>query len=249
MTNRDLISNKFRRVKKMGYVRSHRTNNTGIGKTFEDLIGVTENNLAQPDFAGYEIKSHRDSAQSYVTLFTKCPSFPRGANSYLRNKFGIPYEDFPEIKQLHTSMFANKPNNFGGKYSFQLINDRKKRCIFIAVYSLRTKKMLDCSCGYSYDALNKVLKRKLKNLFYVSAQSKKDKNGKEAFYFDKAEIFEQPSITNFINLIDNGIIMFDIRIGAYKSGKYFGKTHDHGSGFRIKEKDLPKLYSWHQEVK
>ena len=36
--------------------------------------------------------------------------------------------------------------------------------------------------------------------------------------------------------------MLDIRIGVYKSGQYFGKTHDHGTGFRIKESDLECLY-------
>lgn len=37
--------------------------------------------------------------------------------------------------------------------------------------------------------------------------------------------------------------MYDIRIGAYGSGKKLGKPHDHGSGFRIKENNLVNLYS------
>ena len=37
--------------------------------------------------------------------------------------------------------------------------------------------------------------------------------------------------------------MIDIRIGSYKSGKNLGKTHDHGTGFRIKPEDLKNLYS------
>ena len=46
----------------------------------------------------------------------------------------------------------------------------------------------------------------------------------------------------FIEAINNGKIMLDIRIGVYKSGKHFGKNHDHGTGFRIKESDLECLY-------
>ena len=248
MKSKEFIIKKFREVKKKGYVKSHRKNNTGIGKTFEDCIGVKENNIDEPDLAGYEIKAHREVAQSYITLFTKKPSFPRGANAYLKDNFGTPYDDIPNQKKLHTSIFADKANTYADKYAFRLINDRKKKCIFIAVYSIKSKKMLDCSCGYTYDDIEAVLKKKMKNLFYVSAETKKDKNGIESFYFNKADIYESPSFAKFLNLLDKGLIMYDIRIGIYHSGKNYGKTHDRGSGFRILESNLCKLYSKHEKV-
>ena len=163
MTNREFIIKQFKKVKKLGFVPSNRKNNTGIGKTFEDYVGVVENNIGDPDLAGYEIKSHRELAQSYITLFTKSPSFIKGANAYLKDKFGTPYEENPNLKRLHTSMFANKTNTYAGKYAFKLINDKAKKKIFIAVYSLKTKKLLDSSCGYFYDDIEKVLTKKLKN--------------------------------------------------------------------------------------
>ena len=39
----------FRYVKDMGYIRSHRSHNTGIGKTFEDVMRIQENNLKIAD--------------------------------------------------------------------------------------------------------------------------------------------------------------------------------------------------------
>ena len=84
MTNKEKIIQAFFQVKSMGWVRSHRSNNTGIGKTFEDCIGVIENNLNEPDLFGFEIKAHRGASASYVTLFTKSPSFSSGANAYLK---------------------------------------------------------------------------------------------------------------------------------------------------------------------
>ncbi len=146
MTNKQLIIKEFRRIKKLGFVKSRRRSNTGIGKTFEDYIGVEENNIDKPDFAGYEIKAHREISSSYVTLFTKAPSFPKGANTYLKDTYGT------------------------------------------------------------------------------------------------------PSFTKFLNMIDKGLIMYDIRIGSYKTGKNIGKTHDHGSGFRILEKNLKTLYSASESV-
>ena len=248
MKDKEHIISKFKAVKELGFVKSHRKNNTGIGKTFEDYIGVVENNADEPDLFGFEIKSHRELAQSYITLFTKSPSFPKGANAYLRDKFGTPYDDNPELKKLHTSMFADKSNNYAGKYAFQLVNDRKAECIYIVVYSLETMKLLDMSCGYTYAALDKVLKKKMKSLFYVSAKTKTDKNGVESFHFHKADIYEEPSFDKFLKMIDNGLIMYDIRIGSYRSGKRYGKAHDHGSGFRILEKNLNKLYALHEKV-
>ena len=48
--------------------------------------------------------------------------------------------------------------------------------------------------------------------------------------------------------LSKGLIMYDIRIGSYQSGTNYGKSHDHGSGFRILEKNLNKLYSVHEKV-
>lgn len=66
--------------------------------------------------------------------------------------------------------------------------------------------------------LQKVMKKKLKNLFYVKADTKTDKKGNEYFHFNKAEIYEKPSFEKFWDLIDKGLIMYDIRIGSYQSG-------------------------------
>lgn len=242
-TDKQKIIEGFYQVKNLGYVKSNRKNNTGIGKTFEDLIGVVENNEDRPDLYGFEIKSHRGESASYITLFTKSPNFPKGANTFLRDTFGTPYEDNPALKKLHTSMFATHPNTYVGKLSFQLINDRETKTIRIGVYDYNTQELLDKSVGYSYECLSTILQKKLKNLFYVSALSRIDKNSNEEFYFEKAEIFTEPSFEMFLDMIDKGLIMYDIRIGSYASGKNYGKPHDHGSGFRIQERNIHLLYS------
>lgn len=49
----------FEKVKAMGWIKTHRAGPTGIGKTLEDLLGIPENNLDEPDFGDYELKSCR----------------------------------------------------------------------------------------------------------------------------------------------------------------------------------------------
>ncbi len=74
---------RLKTIKNNGYVKTHRTGDTGIGKTLEDLLGIVENNIAGPDFDVYELKSARKLTSSMLTLFTKAPQ-PKGANTLLR---------------------------------------------------------------------------------------------------------------------------------------------------------------------
>lgn len=96
------IISEFNRIKNLGFIKSTRSHNTGIGKTFEDNLGITENNLKDSDFEGFEVKSQRFIANSKITLFTKSPSFPDHANNYLRLNYGKPDKEFPEISTLRT---------------------------------------------------------------------------------------------------------------------------------------------------
>ncbi len=241
--DKEFIIEQFLKVKALGFVKSRRANNTGIGKTFEDYMGVVENNIDKPDLAGYEIKTHMEDVGSYVTIFTKSPSFPKGANAYLKDKFGEPYEDNPQLKRLHTSMFASKGNTYLGRYSFRLVNDNREGRVYIAVYSLQTGDLLDNSCGYTYNDLQKVLNQKLNDLFYVKADRRYDDDGTEMFHFNYAEIYGNPSLELFLKMLNEGLIMYDIRIGSYQSGDNYGKPHDHGSGFRILDTNLHLLYA------
>lgn len=247
MKHKEQLVEKFHKVKALGFVKSRRKHNTGIGKTFEDYVGVVENNLDEPDLFGYEIKSHREETASYITLFTKSPSFPRRANAYLNTTYGTPYEDNPALKRLHTSMFASRFNNYGEHYSFRLIHDKAERVVRIGVYDQATKALIDKSVGYTYEALEKVLKKKLRNLFYVRAERKYEAD-EEYFHFNKADIYRSPSLEKLLELIDQGLIMYDIRIGSYRSGKNYGKAHDHGSGFRIIEQNMRLLFDTYERI-
>ena len=78
---------KLKEVKKQGFLKTHRSGNTGIGKTIEDLLGIEENNVPGPDGGSVELKSARKNSTSMLTLFTKNPG-PKGANPQLLKKFG-----------------------------------------------------------------------------------------------------------------------------------------------------------------
>jgi hypothetical protein len=68
--NRKELIKRLREIRDLGFVRSSRIGPTGIGKTFEDLLGIAENNLALPDLGRLEIKTARKGSNSLITLFT-----------------------------------------------------------------------------------------------------------------------------------------------------------------------------------
>ena len=87
---------RLKAIKEMGYIKTHRAGNTGIGKTLEDLLGIEENNIPSPNAAMIELKSARKNAKSMLTLFTKSPLSPK-ANSILLERFG--YEQHEVIRE------------------------------------------------------------------------------------------------------------------------------------------------------
>ena len=86
------------------------------------------------------------------------------------------------------------------------------------------------------------ISKKCKYIIFISAETKKDR-GKELFKFSKAILLSGLTFEKFLDALKNGIIKYDVRIGVYRTGKLKGKTHDHGSGFRIFKSDLNKAFN------
>jgi len=228
---------RFLEIKSKGFVRSRRHHNTGIGKTFEDLLGVDENNIPTTDFLGMEIKTQRAFTSSYITLTTKSPDYPEGANAYLRDTYGYPDTKFPSVLILHTSFFNNNFNSLRGLWGFKLDVDEGEKKIFIRVKNLMTNIIEDLDVYYTFSTLDRIIEEKLKKVVFITARTQSTSEG-EKFHFTKAILLTGFTLDKFINLIRNDNIMYDIRIGAYKSGRNIGRPHDHGSGFRIKKDNL-----------
>src|SRR3989344_7587432 len=73
------LKQKLKDISEKGFIKSHRSNNTGIGKTLEDEMGISENNLPEHDFTIgktlIELKAQRIEAGTPVTLSTKEPTW------------------------------------------------------------------------------------------------------------------------------------------------------------------------------
>lgn len=247
MKNIDKLKKEFNRIKKMGFVDCTRPNNIdgGIGNTFEDLLGVEENNKKEADFKGFEIKSHRLLNSSYISLFTKSPDYPKKANSYLRENYGEARdENHSDKKKLYASVFGHRTSTIYSKYKMKLKVDRKNKKLHLIINDLKDKNLSIVSWDFS--TLHKS-SSKMKDLFLVFADTAHI-NKKNKYHFTAGEIYFDFDFEKFLKEIEKGGIMFDIRIGVYNSGKNYGKTHDHGSGFRVKAKKIGNLYKTCEKV-
>lgn len=231
----------FTQIKNMGWIKTHRSGNTGIGKTLEDLLGIAENNYQEPDFGEYELKASRSNSNSMLTLFTKSP-LPKGANTRLRLMYGYSSSVYDNNeKVLHATLnarnftnIANTGNALKVGYVVQSPSD------LIIIKSQQG----NCDAFWKVDNLEQNFLKKYPNkLVYVKADSR-GSGVNEEFYYHSAYVCDGFSYEGFLELLQEGKIYIDLRIGQYPDGR----THDHGTGFRIREADQDALFNKHKII-
>ncbi len=206
-------------IKAMGYVRTHREGNTGIGKTLEDLLEIEENNIPGPNAEMIELKSARKNASSMLTLFTKSP-LPPGANSELLRRFGYESARGNRRNELHTTVNAGEFNQLKGRPGFKIDISGDRLNLIIPNNEV--------VCYWDKETLKNSFEKKLPKLLYVKAETRRSGSNEE-FWYNEAWLLSGFDFDNFIGLLRQGTILVDIRIGQYPNSS----THDHGTGFRV----------------
>ncbi len=225
----------------MNWIRTHRAGPTGIGKTLEDLLGIQENNLDAPDFGYYELKSCRVASNSMLTIFTKTPQ-PQGAANTLRMTFGyssLVYDNNEKV--LHSTLSANR---------FTPIADTG-RSLKICCSDTKISIVADDDLEYGYwtrESLKRSFENKYKNKFVYAKAYSRGSGANEEFKFFSAYEVSGFNYDSFVKLLEEGKIYIDLRIGQYHGGPKDGQTHDHGTGFRIKEIDQPLLFTVNKQI-
>ncbi len=221
-------------IKSMGYVRTRRAGNTGIGKTLEDLLGVRENNFAGPNGHDTELKSGRKKSGSMLTLFTKSP-LPPGINGQLVERFGRPAG---KGAKLHTTVNAVSRNTLHGSPAFKV--------------ELRDASIELGHGGYGdlqppywnrLDLERAFYRKYPRHLLYVKADCR-GAGKSEEFHYNEAWLMSGFSFARLVELLESGHVLIDIRLGRYPNGK----LHDHGTGFRVKPDYLDTCFGNRERI-
>lgn len=218
------LKKKLKSLHNRGFIKSLRVHDTGIGHTLEQLLGLSESNVALPDLGKFELKSQRLESSSLITLFTKKPDDK--LNAELLDRLGYPRKS-NGLKVLHQTITTGHIN----KQGFELCN--KKDCLVI----LKNKKYV-----FSYDKnkFKKIFDKKIsKGTVLVISDSKRDASDRESFHYKEAYLLKNGDFEKFLNNL-----YYDIRIGRYPDGR----PHDHGSAFRIKKSSLKKIFKIYKKL-
>lgn len=230
-------------------------NDGAVGNTLEALLGIKENNLPIPNAREWELKGQRSHTSSLTTLKHMEPS-PNAlgiVSNILLPYYGWKHKQagikYPETEMSFRSTTSAKEFT---KRGFRILVDRnqaKVRFIFdsskVNTSQPEIKLWLD-SVGqrvglgpfehepyWGFEDLKYAVGEKIKNCFYVVADSKME-YGREHFFYEELFLLRGFSFDSFVKCLEDGVILvdFDARTG-----------HNHGTKFRIKQGCWSSLYS------
>lgn len=166
------LKNEILRIRGLGFIESktNKGHDGAIGKTFEDLLGIKENNSRDPDYLGFEIKTQKQISKGPITLFSRAPNSPSKAMRMLRDTFGDYRDDrFPNKKKLFTSVFASRWSEVYGVNDMKLnLNHSQKR---IELIIKKNKSLFEVPIYWNYKDIEIGLK-KIDKLIVVKADKK-----------------------------------------------------------------------------
>ena len=187
----------YTKICEQGFIKSHRKSDTGIGKTLEDLLGITENDIQGPDFADYELKARRiNKDNSMVSLFIKAPD-EKGANNKLRKEYG--YKRNPDDKYNILHLTLEMGTSVGDKkLGLKIVDDK----LFITSF--------DSPIPYAYyqiDGIMKSLNSKYVTgkAVFAEAESRGPKSSEE-FHYEAAQLATGLNVSHFLSMLEEGLI-------------------------------------------
>lgn len=251
------LTDEIRKIFNAGWHESVRKpgNDGAVGNTLEKLLGIEENNLPIPNAREWELKGQRAGTSSLVTLKHIEPS-PTGVkivSSILLPLYGWKHKNagvkYPETEMSFRSTTSATAFTSRG---FCIIVERKEKKLRFVFDSSRVDKndseiaewlksvenraglaSLNPEPYWGFDDLRYAIGNKIRNCFYVIADSKTE-NKKEYFYYNQLIILSGFSFERFLSCLENGTVLvdFDARTG-----------HNHGTKFRIRQGCWSELYS------
>lgn len=217
------------------WVPSLRKGPTGVGYTLETLLGVRANSSQAPDFTGLELKAYRrgaiTGAGKLVSLFAKTPEWlgvDRGPG--LLRDYG--YHDSRRGRLALYCTITTTLNPLG----WCLVVDPDRGRVSVAHQG---KEVL----AYSFSTLEARLSSKHPATLFVRA-SYRMADGREEFRYDEVVLCREPSLANFLDLLEEGLIGLDFTLHQ----KADGGARDHGYLWRIRESAIPRLFAYRRII-
>lgn len=235
----EILKSKFEIIKSLGLVKAMRKGPTGVGYTFECLIGKVEDQECKPDFKSIEIKCLLGYSKSVITLFSAAP-LRNGKTSikYIYDNYSYyRYGNKNDLKIFERKVFS--------KYALELYNWSFKLSVnyyeqVIKLSAFNNGDFIETVCSWDFTTIERKLKKKLTNLAVVEAYPYRKQN---IIYFKyvKINFYKLKGFFEFLKLIENDKIFVNFYVKEKDSSNSLG-FEDHGVKFRIKREHLEDLF-------
>jgi hypothetical protein len=228
----DLLE-KFDAVNSLGWIPAMRSGDTGIGYTFEKLLGIEENNDKIADFNGIEIKCKGTkeglgSRSSKINLFQAAPVWTVEATAKQR----IRILGKAGLDGLYTcySQVTTTANNLGLSLGVKAADSR-----------VDLRKNEDALGYWPFQQLEERLAEKHSRAVFVKAKSRLTSSGGQEFHYQELVYCDRPTIDRFVTLVSQRNIVFEFTL----SEKPDGSIRNHGYPWRlIREAFLEHLFAF-----
>ena len=259
-SSRTLLINELARIHRLGYIPGKRLDKhgnrkeynapNGGGYTLEAELGVIPNGIAEPDFLGWEIKQF--AVPDFNKAFTSKPQTlltPQPDGGFYADNGLIPFIQkygYEDTKQ------ADK-YNFNGCHLFNEKSKKTQLTLILTGFDQSTGKitnaagylaLIDCdgqvAASWSFAKLLNHWKKKHNKAAYIPSSKEKGKDGPTYQYGNNVTLFSGTTFERFLRAIAAHHVYFDP--GSRVNNLSTNPEAKHRNQFRIKHKDLCKLY-------
>ncbi|MBI4712618.1 MAG: MvaI/BcnI restriction endonuclease family protein [Planctomycetes bacterium] len=247
--SKEELIGKLKSICSQGWLKSvKKPSNAGaVGNTLEKILGIKENNLPIPNAAEWELKAQRKNTTSLTTLrhIESSPKAVKFVSSILLPKYGWAHKTIPKEMSFRSTTAGDRYTDRG----FKIVVDRKQQKVLFDFNYQKVDKerhsewlksvvkrvglgQIDPQPYWGFNDLKYLIGSKLKNTFYLIADSKKE-GGKEWFKYEQILMLRDFDFDKFLTCLEQGIILIDFDARTH---------HNHGTKFRIKQDNWPALY-------
>ena len=253
LLTKDEIIMKLQLLREEGWIKNPRSQNDGgIGNTLDELLGFPPNNFAISDTAQWELKSHKLTSTSLVTLLHMEPE-PRA--EHIVPNLLLPQFGWPDKKRVNELSFRQTLNalQFTDR-GFTITLDRSANKLMVSfdfdkvdtrhidwVQSLQARGSMGSLQPQPYwdvQELSLKVSTKMLNAFFVEADAS-NIFGQPCFKIHSVLTLQGFSTDRFMQAIDDGNIYVDFDARTH---------HNHGTKFRLRNYALPTLYQYVDKV-
>ncbi|MBF0241572.1 MAG: hypothetical protein HQK64_03740 [Desulfamplus sp.] len=218
----DEFIKKFDQLKVKGFIPSTRKGTTGIGHTLETYLSIIENNIALPDLNQIELKSHRTSVNSLITLFT----------------FNKKVWKIPPLEAVKKYGSKDRTGRLGLYYTMSLKPNSAGLFLHVEEETISVRHISgEIIATWELEILAQRFIQKIPALLFVSAFTE-ERDGKEYFHFYRAQLMKGTSPELLANQFRAENILVDLRL--HDKGT---RARNHGTGFRVYEDKLNLLFN------